>query len=235
MSRAARLLSLIDALRRRRRPVTAETLAADLGISVRTVYRDVATLRGEGAPIDGEAGVGYLLRPGFTLPPLSFTIDELEALALGVRFVAARGDTRLARAAETALARIEAVLPEARRGDLDDIGLMLGPGRDTPPAGVDSDLLRRAIREETRLELDYRDAAGRDTRRTVWPMALAFFERVSILVAWCESRADFRHFRLDRISAARPTGERYPRRRRALMRDWRLAEGIDPAGAKKDS
>jgi predicted DNA-binding transcriptional regulator YafY len=232
MSRAARLLSLVDALRRRRRPVTAETLAADLGVSLRTVYRDVATLRGEGAPIDGEAGVGYLLRPGFTLPPLAFGIEELEALALGVRFVAARGDPRLARAAETALARIEAVLPEARRGDLDDPGLLIGPGRDTPSAGVDPDLLRRTIREETRLELDYRDADGHASRRIVWPMAVAFFERVSILVAWCESRGDFRHFRLDRIVEARPTGERYPRRRRTLMRDWRRAEGIGSESAK---
>jgi predicted DNA-binding transcriptional regulator YafY len=231
MSRAARLLDLLDVLRRHRRPVTAAVLAAELGVSVRTLYRDVATLRGDGAPIDGEAGVGYLLQSGFTLPPLMFSEEEMEALALGVRFVAAEGDERLARSARSALARIEAVLPEARRASLGDDGLLLGPRGERPAEAVDPQILRRAIRAETRVEIVYRDGDGRTSRRIVRPLALAFFERVRILVAWCESRGAFRHFRLDRMVTATDTGERYSPGRRRLLADWRRAEGIEPGSA----
>lgn len=229
MSRAARLIDLVQILRRHRRPVTGAVLAADLGVSLRTLYRDIATLQGQGAPIDGEAGVGYVLRPGFLLPPLMFGDDEIEALALGARWVAEHGDPRLARAARDAVARIEAVLPADLRDRLDDAGLWIGPGRARPPEPIDADLLRRAIREEKKLDLAYADAEGRVSRRVVWPIALAFFERVRILVAWCELRDGFRHFRLDRMSEARLVEVRYPRRRRALVRDWRVAQGVGPA------
>ncbi|TBW35933.1 YafY family transcriptional regulator [Siculibacillus lacustris] len=235
MSRSARLLDLVQILRRHRRPVTAAALAAELGISPRSLYRDVATLRGQGAPIDGEAGLGYVLRPGFTLPPLMFGDEELEALALGARFVAEHGDPRLAAAARDALARIAAVLPDGRGDPRDADALLVGPGKGRAAETVDPQVLRDAIRAETRLALTYRDAAGRESRRIVWPMALAFFERVRILVAWCETRAAFRHFRLDRMIAATPTGERYPRRRRTLMRDWRRAEGITGPGAADEN
>ncbi len=209
--------------------MTGAVLAADLGVSLRTLYRDIATLQGQGAPIDGEAGVGYVLRPGFLLPPLMFGDDEIEALALGARWVAEHGDPRLARAARDAVARIEAVLPADLRDRLDDAGLWIGPGRARPPEPIDADLLRRAIREEKKLDLAYADAEGRVSRRVVWPIALAFFERVRILVAWCELRDGFRHFRLDRMSEARLVEVRYPRRRRALVRDWRVAQGVGPA------
>lgn len=132
MSRSARLLDLIQALRRRRRPIQAARLAEELGVSERTIYRDVATLIGQGAPIEGEAGLGYVLRPGFTLPPLMFGDEEIEALVLGLRWVADRGDETLGAAAENALAKIAAVLPENLREAFGDAGLMAGPGEPIP-------------------------------------------------------------------------------------------------------
>lgn len=229
MSRAARLLDLIQALRGRRTPVTGAALAAELGVSLRTLYRDVETLRAQGADIEGEAGVGYVLASGYLLPPLMFRDEELEALALGSRWVAEHGDPTLAAAARDVLAKIAAVLPVERRAGLEETGLLV-PKRRREPAGVGLDLLRRALREERKLALRYRDAAGRDSERVVWPIALGFFEETRVLAAWCETRAAFRHFRVDRMVAATLEAERPPRRRRTLLAEWRRAEGIRPTG-----
>jgi predicted DNA-binding transcriptional regulator YafY len=223
MSRSARLLDLLQALRTHRRPVTAEALARDLGVSVRTVYRDIGTLVGQGAPIDGEAGVGYVLKPGFLLPPLMFDDDEIEALVLGLRFVVQRGDRALGDAAVNALAKITAVLPQDLRDAVAVTGLLAGPGRD---AGPDHAAIRLAIRTERKLRLGYRDRNGKASQRVVWPIALGYFDSVSVLAAWCEMRQDFRHFRTDRIIAAVPTSERYPRRRGVLLAEWRKRENI---------
>jgi predicted DNA-binding transcriptional regulator YafY len=228
MSRSERLLALLQALRRRRRPVSGASLAAELGISIRTLYRDIAGLQGQGAPIDGEPGVGYVLRPGFTLPPLMFSQDEIEALVLGSRWVARRSDERLALAARDALAKIAAVLPESLREALDASSLLVGPAAPTGDGGADLALLRQAIRAERKLALSYRDARGVASQRTVWPFALGYFERVQVLAAWCEERRDFRHFRTDRIAALMPVEGRYPRRRQALLKEWHEAEGIPP-------
>lgn len=225
MSRAARLLDLIQALRRRRLPVTGAALAAELGVSLRTLYRDVETLRAQGADVEGEAGVGYVLRSGFLLPPLMFRDEEIEALVLGSRWVAERGDPTLAEAARDALAKIAAVLPADRRPTIEEPSLLVAK-RPAAPAGVGLDLLRRALREERKLVLRYRDAEGRETNRRVWPIALGFFEETRMLAAWCETRAAFRHFRVDRMIAATIEDERPPKRRRALLADWRRAEGI---------
>lgn len=221
MSRAERLLDLIQLLRRHRRPVTGETLATTLGISLRTVYRDIATLQSQGARIDGAPGLGYLLHEGFVLPPLMFSTDEIEALVLGSRWVAERGDRRLGEAARDAIAKIAAVLPPALRHELDANALLVGPG--APIAAGDRELatIRRAIRQERRLSIVYRDADGADTERRVWPFALGFFDRVQVMVAWCELRTAIRHFRTDRIGSLAVTEERYPRRRTDLLADWR--------------
>ena len=226
MSRAERLLDLLQLLRRHRHPVSGADLAATLRISLRTLYRDIATLQGQGARIDGAPGLGYMLREGFVLPPLMFSVDEIEALALGTRWVAERGDPRLGTAARDALAKIAAVLPAPLRHELDSSALLVGPG--APIAAGDAELatLRQAIRTEHKLHLTYRDAAGRDTARTVWPFALGFFDRVQVVVAWCELRDEMRHFRTDRIAALTLLPERYPRRRQALLRQWREREGI---------
>lgn len=226
MTRAARLLDLVQILRRHRRPVTGAALADELGVSLRTLYRDVATLQAQGAPIDGEAGVGYVLRPGYLLPPLMFTEDEIAALVLGSQWVAENGDDDLSGAALDALAKIAAVLPPEIIATLDDTGLMVGPGKALPAAAIDVDLLRRAIRDERKLAIAYGDAAGDRTQRVIWPIALAYFDRVQVVVAWCELRDAFRHFRVDRIAVATLDDARYPRRRRALMKAWRASQGI---------
>ena len=229
MSRAERLLTLVQALRRRRRPVAGAELAAELGVSLRTLYRDIQALIGQGAPIDGEAGVGYVLRPGFMLPPLMFTEDEIEALVFGARLAATRADERLASSAENALAKIAAVLPPDLADRMDATGLIVAPAWNSNRDGIDLSLVRAAIRNETRLEFSYVNEKGLASRRVVWPIAVAFFERVRVLTAWCELRADFRHFRVDRMSEAVDLGVRYPRRRRVLLKEWREIESSEPA------
>lgn len=226
MARSERLLDLIQALRRHRQPVSGAALAEELAVSLRTIYRDIQTLIGQGATIEGEAGVGFVLRPGFVLPPLMFSDEELEALVLGSRLLAQRADKPLADAARNAIAKIAAVLPGDLRDSIDSTGLLAGPGRRPPPDPVDIASIRAAIRTERKLTLDYTGPNGKQTRRTVWPIALGFFDRVRMLAAWCELRQDFRHFRTDRITSLRETSQRYPRRRRALMKEWRAAEGI---------
>lgn len=224
MSRAARLLDLMQLLRRHRRPVAGAALAAELGISLRTLYRDIATLQAHGARIDGEAGVGYLLRPGFLLPPLMLGEDELEALVLGARWVSAQPDAALASAARDVVAKIAAVLPPELREQLDTQALLV-PSR--APAGPDLGPLRTAIRTGQKLRLAYRDANGSASERTVWPVALGFFESSRVLAAWCETRGDFRHFRTDRMQGVTLLEERVPERRGVLLRRWREQHGVE--------
>lgn len=226
MSRAQRLLDLIQVLRRHRRPVSGRSLAAELGISLRTLYRDIAALQAQGARIDGEPGLGYLLRPGFLLPPLMFSDEEIEALVLGSRWVADRGDARLGAAAANALAKIAAVLPPDLRDELDASTLLVGPGAPIAAGDADVAVIRRAIRTERKLAIAYRADGAAETQRTIWPFALGFFDRARVVVAWCELRQAFRHFRTDRIAALAPTDVRYPRRRQVLLKEWRTLEGI---------
>jgi predicted DNA-binding transcriptional regulator YafY len=228
VARSERLLELIQVLRRHRRPVAGQAIADELGVSLRTVYRDIATLIGQGATIDGEAGMGYVLRPGFVLPPLMFTDEEIEALVLGSRWVAQRADAPLGDAARNAVAKIAAVLPDDLRDALDRTGLLAGPSAKSEAEPVDLMPIRQAIRAERKLVLHYVDRKGDRSRRTVWPIALGFFERCRVLAAWCELRRDIRHFRTDRIIRLQTTDKPYPRRRRALMKEWQEREGIPP-------
>ena len=220
-SRASRLLHLLDALRRRRTPAPGPVLAQELGVSLRTLYRDIATLREQGADIAGDPGVGYLLKPGFMLPPLMFGADELEALLLGARWVSLQPDPELAHAAESALTRVASTLPIDTRLALETSGLMVP--RNDPNATPEPWLpeLRRAIRDERKVVLDYGDANGDATRRTVWPFAVGFFQHARLLAAWCELRQDFRHFRADRVRHLQATDEPLPERRHVLIRRWK--------------
>ena len=226
MSRTSRLFLLMDALRGYRRPVTAATLAARLGVSERTIYRDIQTLAGLGAPIEGEAGVGYLLRAGMFLPPLMFNHDELEALVLGARWVRQQGDPGLASAANNALAKTSAATPGDLRDMLAETSLYVPSATDEPVLDAYLAAAREAIRHERKLRLCYRDAAGTSSERIVWPFALAFFEGRRVLAAWCELRQANRHFRVDRVSQADDLGERYPARRHELLEVWRRELGI---------
>ncbi|MWK55753.1 HTH domain-containing protein [Pseudomonas otitidis] len=226
MSRSQRLLDLLQILRRHRYPVAGHVLADELGISLRTLYRDIATLQQQGAHIEGGAGLGYVLRPGFELPPLMFSLEEIEALVLGMRWVGRRGDRRLMGAARDVLAKVGAVLPPALREELETSTLLIGPApaSDVPDALLEQ--VRDVIRREHRVQLGYRDADGQASQRVVWPFALGYFEQARVLVAWCELRQATRHFRLDRVEALQDLGQRYPRRRQVLLREWRAQEGI---------
>jgi predicted DNA-binding transcriptional regulator YafY len=226
MSRSERLFDLLQVLRRHRRPVSGKVLAQETGVSIRTLYRDIASLQAQGAMIEGEPGVGYVLKPGFLLPPLMFSAEELEALVLGSRWVADQADGSLKKAAHNALSRIGAVLPEELRIELDTSALFIGPGKRPSQGSVDLSVLRDAIRAERKMSIAYRDEKGAASERIIWPFAMAFFEQVRILVAWCELRQGFRHFRADRIMAVEVLSGRYPQRRQALLRRWRDIEGI---------
>src|SRR5919107_2828813 len=160
MSRSSRLLDLIQVLRRHRRPVSGQHLATELGVSLRTIYRDIATLVAQGAPIDGEAGLGYVLRPGFVLPPLMFTVEEIEALVLGSRWVAQQADRPLAEAARNALAKIGAVLPGDQHDGLEATGLLAAPGEPLVAQPANLTLLREAIRRERKIRIGYASASG---------------------------------------------------------------------------
>jgi len=227
MARSERLLDLLQRLRTYRYAITAEALAAELGVSVRTVYRDIETLQAQGAPIEGESGVGYVLKPGFVLPPLMFSAEEIEALVLGVSWVADRADTALASAAKNLVAKIKAVLPGPLRQDLEATTLIVGPAKSRPP--VEDRLaaaLRRSIREQKKMHIAYRDDRGQATERTIWPFGLGYFESVLVVLAWCELRGDLRHFRADRVVEWQPLSDRYPEARSTLIERWRVKEGL---------
>ncbi len=185
-SRAQRLLDLIQILRGHRFPVTGARLAAELGVSLRTLYRDIGALQEQGASIDGEPGLGYVLRPGFMLPPLMFSEEEIEALVLGIRWVFDRGDEGLGAAARSTLTKIAAVLPDDLRNALDGSTLLVGPGVTIPAGDAELPQIRQAIRGERKLAISYHDLKGSESRRTIWPFALGYFDHVCVLVAWCE-------------------------------------------------
>lgn len=229
MSRSERLLLLLDVLRRHRRPVSGKVLAEETGVSLRTLYRDIASLQAQGATIEGEAGVGYVLKPGFLLPPLMFSAEEMEAVMLGMKWVANQGDGALGAAARTALARIRAVLPPEMDPASHAAPLLVGPSEPLPVHQVDLALLRTAIRRERKLSIAYCDAAQVPTNRVIWPFALAYFNQARVLLGWCELRTDFRTFRTDRMREAQMEEARYPRRRTVLLEEWRAREGITPA------
>ncbi len=226
MSRTRRLLDLLQILRGHRFPVTGAHLAEGLGISLRTLYRDIAALQAQGASIEGEPGLGYVLRPGFMLPPLMFTEEEIEALVLGSRWVSQRADLQLSQAAKGALSKIASVLPPDLRIALDTNSLMIGPCNQADHESVDLSQIRRAIRIEHKIAIQYRDLKENISARTVWPVALGYFDRARMLAAWCELRQEFRHFRTDRIAALTIQPERYPRRRHVLLKEWREIAGI---------
>ncbi|QIZ49382.1 helix-turn-helix transcriptional regulator [Dickeya zeae] len=226
MSRAQRLLTLIQLLRSHRFAVPGPQLAEKLGISLRTLYRDIATLQSQGAPIIGEAGLGYVLQPGFTLPPLMFTEEEIEALVLGSRWVVRQADPRLQESARNALMKIAAILPNALRDTLDNTTLLVAPTTLAVRDSVDLQPLRQAIRDERKVTLHYQDGQGNASTRLIWPFVLGYFEQARVLGAWCETRQAFRHFRTDRILAFTVETDIYPTSRRRLFKQWREQQGI---------
>ena len=229
MARPDRLFQLLQAMRALPKPVTAARLAMETGVSQRSVYRDIETLRGAGARIEGAAGFGYTLTEDPGLPPQSFTRTEIEALVLGLAEVRHLGDGDLGRAAEAALAKIVATLPE--RLQRQAIHAVVQSYRFHPRAEprVDMALLRRASWEEDALDLVYLDKAGDETRRRILPLSLVFLDRAPMLLAWCELRQGFRRFVIDRMVSVAATGESVRPRRVPLLRAF-LAEMRGEAG-----
>ncbi|MBL8670399.1 MAG: YafY family transcriptional regulator [Alphaproteobacteria bacterium] len=234
MRRADRLLQIVQALRRRKRPTTAELLAAELEVSVRTVYRDMAALQASGVPIAGEAGIGYVLRGGYDLPPLMFTVEEIEAIALGAQMVGRTGDAALARAAQDAVAKVEHVLPADLRAALERTALYAPRYYPSAPTVVDLAALRLAVRRAQKVDIAYRDEQGTRTQRRIWPLALAYLWNTAMICAWCELRRDFRHFRADRIEAIAPSDDRFAAESGKLLRRYLATQGAETAHAADD-
>lgn len=223
MRRADRLFQIIQILRRSARPVTGAALAAELEVSTRTVYRDMADLIGQRVPVTGEAGFGYLLAADYDMPPLMLTPDEIEAVVLGSQWVAERGDRSLALAARDVIAKIAAVVPAHLRPFVEQPGVAAKPrlgGFDHLDTPVDITRLRNAIRDGLKLRLGYRSASGETSERTIWPIVLGYAETERMLIAWCELRQDFRHFRTDRMTRVDITGEAIGVRTGDLRRHW---------------
>jgi predicted DNA-binding transcriptional regulator YafY len=207
MRRAERLFRLVNEMRTRG-VSRAEDLASYFEISVRTVYRDVAHLQASGLPIEGEAGVGYLLRPGFDLPAMTFTFEQLDALAMGLSFVEAAGDSSLSQAAGEVRAKLQASLPDPQKRKLEKAPLFAS--RRDGRAGPFTKIVRRAIREARVLQLEYKDGQNVESRRRVRPLAIWAFTDGWLFAGWCELRKDFRAFRIDRISAIEEMDEIFP-------------------------
>ncbi|CAO3441300.1 helix-turn-helix transcriptional regulator [Azospirillum endophyticum] len=224
MRRAERLFQIIQILRRSTRPVTGAALAVELEVSKRTVYRDIADLMAQRVPIAGEAGLGYVLAAEYDMPPLMLTPAELEAIVLGAQWVAGRQDPLLSRAASDVLAKIVTVVPAHLRP------FVMEPSTGVPPRldvigsavgdAIDAATLRDAIRSRMKLRLLYRADNGEQTERVVWPVMLGYSDTYSILIAWCELREGFRHFRTDRMVAAEPLDQPISETRSQLYRRW---------------
>jgi predicted DNA-binding transcriptional regulator YafY len=221
MRRADRLFQIIQILRRGRGPHTADRIAEELETSKRTVYRDIAALLAQRVPIRGEAGVGYVLEDGFDLPPLALTPDEIEAAVLGAQWVAVHGDPVLARAAQDLRAKLMASVPERLRPLLLDPALGPSPYRHPIADPLDLAQVRVAIHAGRKLRLRYGDVGGAVTERIVWPIAIGYLDYARMLVAWCELRRDFRHFRADRVQEAVFLEDRFPERSAVLRARWR--------------
>jgi predicted DNA-binding transcriptional regulator YafY len=220
MRRADRLFDIIQALRTASAPVTAASLAERLEVTVRTVYRDVATLQARRVPIEGAPGLGYVLRRGFDLPPLMFTTAEIEAIAVGARLVGRTGDPGLQDAADSVLSKVTVVLPEALRAYLAAAPIYVSSSG-APAAGrADLAAVRQAIRDERKLRIAYVDEKEARSERVIWPIAVAYYVQATLIGAWCELRRDYRHFRADRITALSLLDERYPSDNGRLMEAW---------------
>ncbi len=231
MRRADRLFQIVQWLQRRRRSITtAAQIAARLGVSERTVYRDVRDLVSAGTPIDGEAGVGYRLKPGADLPPLMFTHEEVQALVLGVRIVRQIGDPALKAAAASILDKVAAVLPADLTPLLAETRLFAPPALGREVGAPALAVARQALLQRRRLRFRYTTGSGGGSRRSVRPLGVFFWGRVWTLSAWCELRRDFRNFRLDRIE--RPAvGRAFDDEPGKSLRDMLAAYGAEAVTA----
>ena len=222
MRRGDRLFEIIEILRRTKAPISAQSIGTELGVTKRTVYRDVAALMAQGVPINGEAGVGYILEPGFHMPPLMLTPDEIEAVTLGIMWVKTRGEPELALAADKLITKLETVAPDKYRTSFLEPTVSVSPV-DLPEEELGAASIRMAIRRRRKIALEYSDNAGKKTKRVIWPILLGYRDTSRIIAAWCELREGFRYFRTERIAAAEVLDVPIPRRMDLLRAEWRNA------------
>lgn len=220
MRKASRLFEIIQILRLARRPVTAQTIADKLEVTARSVYRDIAALQTMRVPIEGERGVGYILRPGFSLPPLMFSIEETEAIVLALAMVGRSSDTELRQAAKKASDKIAASLPDPLSKTLSANALHAWGSIAPAPVGIDLATVRRAVRDEERLEISYRDETGTETRRQIRPIAVIYYSETVNIVGWCELRQAIRNFRSDRVLTCESTGSFFKLEGEKLRQLW---------------
>jgi len=221
VSRSVRMFEIIQLLRSAGVPMTAQRIAEALEVTKRTVYRDIGSLQAMRVPIVGEAGVGYVMRPGFDLPPLNFAAEEVEAIVVGLAMLGRTGDAGLQAASASAGRKIGAVLPGGEGKDLADWPLYASRWNEVPAAAVDMRVLRAAIRDARKLRIAYLDGDARRTHRTVWPLGLLYYTEAVVLAAWCELREGFRHFRADRIEACETAAGRFVAEAAGLRAAWR--------------
>ena len=226
MGRSNRMFEVIQVLRAARKPLTAQALAERLEVDKRTIYRDIAALQAMRIPIEGEAGIGYVMRRGFDLPPLMFDADEVEAIVVGLALLQRTGDAGLQSAASSVGMKIAEVLPRETGRSIDHKTLHVSTWGAALP-GIDMKALRRAIREERKLRLGYLDGGNQPTQRVVKPIAIVYYVEVAVLAAWCELRGDFRHFRVDRIASMKTLADRFTGEGPALRRTWEQSHPLE--------
>ena len=226
MSRSQRLFDLLQLLRCHKYPVSADHLAKELNVSTRTIYRDIVTLQAQSAEIDGEAGVGYQLKPTFTLPPMMFSTEELEALRLGAEWVAKQANGEFSESARNAIAKISAVLPADHKAKRSEDIVRVASIIEVAELTIDLSDIKFAIKQQNKAEIHYTDAKAKISSRIVWPMLIGLFEQQYVLVAWCETRSAYRNFRLDRITEWTILEQKYQHARHDLIKDWQNMEGI---------
>lgn len=220
MGRSSRLLDIIQILRRSTAPMPARRIADTLEVSQRTIYRDILALQAMSVPIEGEAGIGYVLRDGYDLPPLTFTPEEVEAIEVGLSLIGRTGDSDLSAAAARVNRKIAAVIERRKETSPETSPLHVSRWNAVPPSRVAYRVLRQAIREERKLRLSYQDAVANLSERTIWPIALVYYVDTIILAAWCELREDFRHFRVDRIARCDVSADAFTGKSERLRSEW---------------
>ena len=230
MRKASRLFEIIQILRLAGAPVTAAQIAEELEVTPRSIYRDIAALQAMRVPIEGGRGVGYIMRPGFDLPPLMFSIEETEAIVLALALLERTPDVALKDAAHRVRHKIAGAVPPPLRQALEANALYAWGGMAVPPA-IDLATVRQAIRDERKLHIDYRDEQGRATSRTIRPVALIYYSETANIVAWCELRQDIRNFRTDRVTASALTEDFFHGEGDGLRKLWVSGWAADVAQA----
>lgn len=227
MNRSTRMFEIIQLLRSSKRSLTAQQLADSLEVTKRTIYRDIVALQSMRVPIDGEAGIGYIMRSGFDLPPLMFTAEEVEAIAVGLSLLGRTGDTALQTAAASVTRKISDVLPEDNPYGLISQSVFVSNWHSIPGSSIDPALIRESIRNQRKLKIEYTDVEQRSSNRIILPLVLLYYVDSLVIAAWCELRNNFRHFRVDRITRCEVTDQSFEEGGNQLRENWQAHHQLE--------